>query len=198
MIYKYKGYLTTYFETGMEGISVILQDFRGAYRENNWDLSWAYFFSRRESILAKIYDNDKNLVYEGELNFNMKYKDDMHFLVPDEIDTEDWQKWISNYYIIEIETERSIMNTTFNAKQALYRVLYFNEDEVVEIFKGYLYYGGLQLNSIIQLRQKEKGKEFYTKFFKLKGKAHIIQEKEKYYSVYTDENEYYELHLEEE
>ena len=192
MLYKYKGYLYMYSEQGI-GPHPILQDFRGAYKPSGWSLSFAYFFNKKNTHKATIWDKDGEIVYKGKLTFKPDNK--YYHLIPVEIDKEEWYQMVNKQYIMELETNGTIlMNESEHEIKGnpFYEVYNYTDEGEVLVFKGNIL-GNIRMNSILKFRYKEKDKQLYKKFYTCKGYVISIKTKEDSFIITTSENEYYKI-----
>jgi hypothetical protein len=135
VLHKYEGRLEAYYETGMEGMHLImLHDNRGLKPGPDWQdpsktimyhsLEWGVAFDKRGYFAANIYDKDDKLVYEGRLTFDRHKIAEAGYrasFIPKEIDTVTWFKYVREEYRAEVYTNyvldviRKELNIEFQA-----------------------------------------------------------------------------------
>ena len=192
MLYKYKGYLYMYSEQGI-GPHPILQDFRGTYKENGWSLSFAYFFNKKKVHKASIWNKEGELVFKGNLTF--KPDNRYYQIAPIEIPKEDWYEMLNNNYIMELETNGTILMNESEIElspRSNFNVYRYGEKKKEWVFKGDVI-GNIKMNSILKLRFKEKNEEFYKKFYTLSGYVISFKTTKDGYIISTSDNEIYHL-----
>jgi hypothetical protein len=118
VLHKYVGVLEAYYETGMEGMHLImLHDDRGLRPGPKYDdptvtmnyhsLEWGLVFDKKNYFAANIFDKEGNLVYEGKLTMDRKKVVDAGYrasFIPKEIDIGTWFKYIREEYRAEVYT----------------------------------------------------------------------------------------------
>ena len=140
VLHKYVGNLEAYYETGMEGMHLImLHDDRGLRPGPKWDdptvtmnyksLDWGVVLDKKGYFAANIFDKEGNLVYEGRLTMDRKKVAEAEYrasFVPAEIDIITWFKYIREEYRAEIYTNyvldpiRKERNIEFQAGDLVY------------------------------------------------------------------------------
>lgn len=132
-LYEYDGYLTEYYETGMESLGLILQDKRGTSPNPNYDpksttyptnipqwcsLEYSLFFRGTEFI--EVYRKDGSIEYRGSITKDRQAmaKANYSMFLPKEVPPQTWLSWFQEGrkakawshtppYAVKIEQERA-------------------------------------------------------------------------------------------
>lgn len=122
-LHKYVGNLETYYETGMEGTTgLIFHDDRGLHPGPKWDnpaetfqyhsLEWSIWFEKSHIYMARIFDKENNVIYDGPLTYDRKKTLSCEYqvpFVPKEIETKEWLGYFVSEYRAELYTNEIAM-----------------------------------------------------------------------------------------
>jgi len=98
--YEYEGFLTDYFETGMEGISTLVQEDK-PIAEGKYSLQNAVFLKGGEYLI--VYENDE-IIYQNMLIPSLEQFEKSLHLLPTDVSYEDWFKWMRGRYKVRVFT----------------------------------------------------------------------------------------------
>lgn len=121
-VYTYKGILTLYYETGMEGIwAGILADDRGWSKgpcfnnetkqydgpeQDYHDLNWSHWFKKHGDHLT-VYNEDGTVKWSGDIVIDRKATIEKRFqLIPKGIDPAEWISWFQKELRAEVRTKK--------------------------------------------------------------------------------------------